>query len=122
MSDRIAVCDETELRTGDRLTFDTNSGMEIALFNVEGEIYAINNHCAHMGGPICKGKVQGALKGEFVGPGQRVREYFSDELAVACPLHGWEYNLETGVHLGDDNIRLPTYDVTVEDGTVYVEL
>lgn len=122
MTERIAVCDETDLEPGDRLNYATDAGIEIALFNVDGTLYAISNRCAHMGGPICQGKVQGALKGEFVEPGRRVREYFADEPAVACPLHGWEYDLETGVHLGVDDIQLPTYNVAVEDGTIYLEL
>ena len=118
--DLVRVCDVAELHDGERRMVEVD-GREVGVLNVEGDYYAIANTCAHMGGPVCEGKVQGALKGEFLGPGKRVNEYFADELAIACPWHGWEYDLATGEHLGDDDIRIPTYDVVVEDGTVFVE-
>lgn len=116
-----AVCPLDELPAGERVAHETADGREIAVLNVEGELFAISNTCAHRGGPICEGKVQGALVGEFVEPGERVEESFADDLAIACPWHGWEYDLATGVHLGDEDIGIPTYDVSVEDGTVYLE-
>jgi len=119
---RLEVCHEGELADGDRRVVETPDGDEIGVLNVDGEYYAISNQCAHMGGPVCKGKVQGALVGEYTGPGERINESFSDDLAIACPWHGWDYDLETGVHLGDDDISLPTYDVVVDDGRIYVEL
>lgn len=121
MTNRVRVCATEELGEGDRRVIEVD-GQEIGVLNVDGELYGISNVCAHMGGPVCKGKVQGTLRGEFLGPGKRVNEYFEDESAIACPLHGWEYDLETGVHLGDDDIRIPTYDVVTEDGYVYVEV
>lgn len=122
MSAREAVCSVEDLGPGDRIRYETATGQEVAVFNFEGEIYAISNTCAHFGGPICKGKVQGTLVGEFQEPGERIKESFSDKPAVACPLHGWEYDLETGVHLGDDSISIPTYETVVEDGTVFVRV
>lgn len=121
MTDRVRVCAAADLEEGDRRLIEVD-GQEIGVLNVDGELYAISNVCAHMGGPVCEGKVQGKLVGEYVGPGKRVEESFSDELAIACPLHGYEYDLETGVHLGVDDISVPTYDVVVEDGDVYVEV
>jgi nitrite reductase/ring-hydroxylating ferredoxin subunit len=41
---------------------------------------------------------------------------------VACPWHGWEYDLLTGKMLADERIRLKRYPVEVRDGTVYVTL
>lgn len=122
MSKRIEVCSIDELQDGDRIIRETPSGIEIAILNVDGEYYAIGNQCAHMGGPVAKGKVQGTLVGEYVEPCERVNEYFAEEPAIACPWHGWEYDLETGVHLGDETIRIPTFDVTVEEGSLFVEL
>lgn len=121
MTERVRVCAVDELGEGDRQIIEAN-GVEIGVLNVDGELHAISNVCAHMGGPVCEGKVQGTLVGEYEGPGKRVNETFSDDLAIACPLHGWEYDLETGVHLGDDDIRIPTYDVVTEDGYIYVEV
>lgn len=121
MSERVHVCAAEDLPVGERRVVE-HGGLEIGVINHEGEYYAISNTCAHMGGPVCKGRVHGALVGEYTGPGERVVEYYSDDPAIACPWHGWEYDLATGVHLGDDDIRLPTFDVVVEDGDLYVEV
>lgn len=121
MSERVRVADESEFGPGERAVVDAN-GVPVAVFNVDGEYYAVQNTCLHQYGPICKGLVQGALEATWEEPGERVEEYFSDRPAVACPWHGWEYDLETGVHLGDDDLALATFDVVVEDGSVFLEL
>lgn len=53
------------------------NGTKIALYNVNGKIYATDAECTHMKGPLCKGKV---LQGRF----------------VQCPWHGATFSLETG--------------------------
>lgn len=121
MNDRVRVGSADDFGPGERRIVECD-GQEIGVLNVDGEYYAVENECAHMGGRVCKGRIGDALEAEFVEPGERVEEYFADEPAITCPLHGWEYDLETGVHLGDDDISIPVYDVVVEDGAVYVEL
>ena len=41
---------------------------------------------------------------------------------LACPWHGWEFDLTTGEMIADERIRLRKYPVEVRDGTVYVTL
>ena len=118
---RVQVCARTDLGTGERETVETDQGT-VAVFNYEGELYAVSNTCLHNGGPICRGSVHEALEREITPPGERDREYFSDRPAVACPWHGWEYYLDTGEHVGDEAIVLPTYEVVVEDNDVFVVL
>lgn len=60
--------------------------------------------------------------GEWDGPGERTRERYADSYAVKCPWHGWEYDIETGQLLRDDQMQVPIFDVTVENGSVYVQL
>ncbi len=48
----------------------------VALANVGGSFYAINNTCLHRGGPLG----QGALEGK----------------TVTCPWHGWQFDVTTG--------------------------
>jgi nitrite reductase/ring-hydroxylating ferredoxin subunit len=117
--DRVRVCDVEELSPGER-TIITVEGHSIGVFNIEGEYFAIENRCAHDDGPVCHGDVRNALVGEYPGPGERVRESFDGEPAVACPWHGWEYDLATGAHLGDDDVSIPTYDVVIENDTLYL--
>ena len=58
-------------------------GITIALFNVSGKFYAIDNKCAHRGGPLGEGELEGNV--------------------VTCPLHGWQYDVTTG-----KNVMLPS--------------
>lgn len=115
---RVAAVDALEEGEGHTVSVD---GTEVAVFRFDGSFYAVSNTCLHDGGPICRGSVHGALAREITPAGERDREYFSDRPAVACPWHGWEYFLDTGEHVGDDDLALPTYDVSVEDGVVFVE-
>ena len=120
MSEGVRVCALDELSPGER-TIISVAGASIGVLNVDGELYAIQNHCPHQHGPVCKGTVRPELKGEFAEPGERVKEYHGERPTIACPWHGWEYDLETGTHLGVDDIALETYDVYVADGTIYID-
>ena len=115
----VASVDELDHRERKIVTIDDRS---IGVFNFDGEYYAAANTCPHEGGPACEGKFQGSLVGEYEGPGKRVREQLSDTPAIACPWHGWEYDLTTGEHLGDPEVVLPTYEVQVTEGTIYVNV
>src|SRR5258708_3634330 len=79
---------------------------QVALFNIDGQLYAINNRCPHARGPLCEGN----LHVEANGP------------AVTCPWHKADFDLRTGEVI-DGPMRTPvhTYAVRVgEDGFVYV--
>ncbi len=67
----------------------------------ESEILAIGNECPHQGGNLCDGWIDGDI--------------------VTCPLHGWEFDLRTGVCMTIPGERVPGYRATVEDGAVYLE-
>lgn len=122
MTDRVYVAEESELQPGERKIVDVD-GLSIGVFNIEGEYYAIENRCVHQGGPVSTGKKQGRVAAEFPGPGERVKEEFDDENpVVACPWHGFEYEIKTGNHVGDPSYSLPTYDVVIESGDVYLEI
>ncbi|MFQ5895764.1 MAG: Rieske (2Fe-2S) protein [Nitrospinota bacterium] len=72
----------------------------MALFNVEGEFYAINAICPHMGGPLSEGKLTGRV--------------------VACPWHGWTFCVDTGLpdHPGGHSVS--AYRVRVEGEDILV--
>jgi len=77
-------------------------GKAIALFNVEGTFYALENTCLHRGGPIGKGTLEGDV--------------------VTCPWHQWQYNVKTGVMEFDSEKRLKTYAVKVEGEDVKIRM
>jgi nitrite reductase/ring-hydroxylating ferredoxin subunit len=76
------------------------SGRPIALFNVDGTFYAIGNTCVHRGGPLGQGMLDG--------------------LSVMCPWHAWSYDITTGLSSVNPDLRVPRYEVKVEDGQVWV--
>ena len=68
---------------------------KIAVFRTaEDEVFAIDDHCPHKGGPLSQGIVHGT--------------------AVTCPLHNWVISLETGKALGADEGAVRTIPVQVE--------
>lgn len=79
-------------------------GLEIAIFKVNGEIFALDNACPHMGGPLGEGEVS-----------QEDSTYI-----VTCPWHGWEFNVCTGVCLNVSDERAKKIKLVVEDGYVYL--
>ena len=122
MSGRIEVCPVEALGEGERRLGETDAGAEIGVFNVGGSYYALLNSCRHQYGPLCEGNVRPDIEAEVPEPGERVTERWSeDEYVIECPWHGWSYRLETGEHTGDADTAVPTFDVTVVDGVLYVE-
>lgn len=122
MTERVAVKEADAFEAGEReiVTVDQQN---FSVLNVDGEYYAVLNKCAHDCGPVGKGTVRPKLVLEESEPGQRERERYDEETpTITCPWHGWSYELETGDHVGVDSISLPTLDVAVEDGMVYLEL
>ncbi|MHB8420135.1 MAG: nitrite reductase small subunit NirD [Myxococcales bacterium] len=77
-------------------------GREVALFQVAGELFAIDNSCPHRGGPLSEGDLSGCV--------------------VYCPLHAWSFDLRTGVSPSNDRTKVATYSVRVVDGTIEVDL
>jgi nitrite reductase/ring-hydroxylating ferredoxin subunit len=81
----------SDLPEGGRLLVKV-AGREIGIFKVDGKIHALLNRCPHRGGQLCKGDVLGFISSERPG------EFQIDLSAkyLACPWHGWEYDIETG--------------------------
>lgn len=93
-------------------------GREIAVFNVDNEYYAVANYCVHQGGPACEGLLSGTVD---VTETEQLT-YDRENEIVACPWHGWEFDITTGKHLARSGYALPTYETEVEDDELYVVL
>lgn len=78
----------------------TINGQELAIFNLNGEVHAVSNHCPHRGAPLHDGYVKGDV--------------------VLCNWHCFDFNLKTGVCETVPELRLPTYEVRVADGKIFV--
>lgn len=78
-------------------------GKEIALFNCEGDYYALGNDCTHVGGPLCEGEITGDR--------------------VVCPWHGSEFSIKTGEAVGPPaEESVVSYPVSIEDGRILIEI
>jgi len=73
---------------------------EVALFNVDGEFYALENSCPHQGGPIADGWMEGPL--------------------VTCPWHGWCFDVRTGKMTLGDFARVTAFAVRRQGEDLYV--
>jgi nitrite reductase/ring-hydroxylating ferredoxin subunit len=122
MSDRIEVAEVSSFPAGESRIVETDGQISIGVFNVDGEYHALLNKCLHQNGPLCEGAVEPELVAEWPGPGHRVTEEYGTEFVVKCPWHGWEYDLESGRLLRDEDIQVPVFETTVDDGTLYIEL
>lgn len=106
---RVHVGHVDDIPPGERAFFDVD-GEEIAVLNIDGEYRAVRNFCPHMEGPLGRGTVT----------------VFEDEEGcpephISCPFHGWEFNLNTGRLVKQDRVTVRTYEVSVEDGDLYVQ-
>jgi nitrite reductase/ring-hydroxylating ferredoxin subunit len=109
---RVVVAPLKEFPPGERKIVNAGS-RSIGVFRVGDRFYAIRNRCPHQGGPLCLGRL--APWARSSGPGD-----FSVDASpslIACPWHGWEYDLETGQSfLGPGEPRVKAYDVSVTRG------
>lgn len=96
-------------------------GTEVVVLKSQDRFYAVANTCLHMGGPVGEGRVMGRVRAVLDDGKKLVREEFDDEAPqIICPWHGWAYDLGSGVFAGDETLCLPTYEVEVREGGVYV--
>lgn len=115
------VTSADELDEGDRMLVELE-GREVAVFNVGGDYYAYTNWCAHQSGPVCEGALSGTWEATFDRKSLKTSmEWCADGEVLTCPWHGWEYDIESGESLSNGS-RLPSHDVTVEDGDVVVSI
>lgn len=101
MSNFVKVASTNDLKPGEGKVVNVN-GTDVALFNVDGEFFAINNTCIHRGGPLGEG--------------------FLEEDVVTCPWHGWRYNVKTGQNAIMPNMHVAKYNVKVEGNDVLVAI
>jgi nitrite reductase (NADH) small subunit len=98
-------------------------GAEIGVFCVGGRFTAFENVCPHMGGPVCQGKiiprVEEAVADDKTSLGLR---FAHNEINVACPWHGYEFDVRTGRHQGNPHLRLRPVKIDVVDGNLVVTI
>jgi 3-phenylpropionate/trans-cinnamate dioxygenase ferredoxin subunit len=102
MGNWLDVASTDELAPGKRRVVDAD-GVAVAVFNLGGEYFAIQDICTHDGGELARGELEGEV--------------------IVCPRHGARFSVKTGSVLGPpayEDIR--TFPVRVVDGRVQVEV
>src|SRR4051794_2513121 len=94
---------------------------EIVVFRRDDRLYALDNTCIHMGGPVGEGLILGKVEAVLSEDKRFLGERFSeDEIHIACPWHGWEYNIETGRCAGNSDWGLTRYQTIQRGDDVFV--
>ncbi|HTF56936.1 MAG TPA: Rieske 2Fe-2S domain-containing protein [Planctomycetota bacterium] len=77
-------------------------GKEIALYNVDGKVYATTNICPHQGGPLAEGILEGT--------------------SIICPWHAWAFDVSTGTSPVNPRMKIDVYPVKVENDDIFVSV
>ena len=74
----------------------------VALFNVEGQFFALDGVCPHQGGPLGTGALTGCI--------------------VTCPWHGWQFDVRTGQSRLNARLVQPAFAVRVEGTRILIDV
>jgi nitrite reductase/ring-hydroxylating ferredoxin subunit len=97
----VKVAKTNEIEPGQARLVDVK-GKQIALFNVDGQFFALDNVCTHEGGPLAEGEISGH--------------------EVTCPWHGATFDIKTGEVLGPPAYEaVARYGVRVTGSDVEIE-
>lgn len=90
-----------DIPLGKSIIVHLENGDEVALFNVDGEIYALDNSCPHMGGPLGKGEVEDSI--------------------VTCPWHCWQFEIPSGCCLNMPGENARKIDIEIVGDDIYLK-
>ena len=102
MPQRIDLCSAADVSPGSALKVETGS-LVLAVFNVDGEYYAMDDLCTHGPGSLSEGYIDGDV--------------------VECNFHNGQFDIKTGEVVSPPcMIPVKTYPATVEGGKVFIEV
>src|SRR5215475_15306336 len=112
---RVVVGRVSDFANGGRKIIDVN-GTSVGVFRIDDDFYALRNRCPHQFGPLCLGTL--ASRPVSDAPGDVTID--AGPPLLACPWHGWEYDLATGQSFmgpGRGNRAARSYEVSVLPGS-----
>ena len=99
---RIKLCAADEVAPGTAIKVEAGD-LVLAVFNVDGAFYVIDDHCTHGPGSLCEGYIDGDV--------------------VECNFHNGQFNIRTGEVVSPPPMEpVKTYPTVVENGDVYIEV
>ena len=100
MSKFFKVAKEGAVPEGEGRAFAVEGRM-VGVYLLDGEYFAINDFCPHMGASLASGYVE--------------------DHAVSCPWHAWRFSVKDGTWLDNPKIKTDSYPVRVEAGMIEVQ-
>ena len=97
----IKLANVNDIPEGKGIIVPAPHGQEIALFKIKGQIYALDNACPHMGGPLGEGEIEGCT--------------------VTCPWHGWQFDIKNGTCVNMPGEEAAAIPITVKDGEIFLK-
>jgi nitrite reductase/ring-hydroxylating ferredoxin subunit len=97
----LAVAEEAKLKQQGGMVVKPK-GLSMLLLFRQGEVFALDDRCAHLGCALAGGKIEG--------------------YTLSCPCHEWRYDIRTGEFLDAPVIKIARYDCRVEGGKVLVKV
>lgn len=101
MANWVQVAKRNELEHGKGKTVWVNE-RDLAIYEYEGEVYALLNKCPHRGGQLADGHI-------------------TENGNVICPLHFWDFDVKTGISRYDNKDRVPTYPARFRGDAIEVD-
>ena len=102
MAARIELCRVADVEPGSALKVESGE-LVVAVFNIDGQFYVINDHCTHGPGSLSEGYIDGDI--------------------IECNFHNGQFNIRTGEVVSPPcMVPVKTYAVIVENGTVCIEV
>jgi nitrite reductase/ring-hydroxylating ferredoxin subunit len=100
MANRVRLCSTEDVAPGTALKVEIGD-LALAVFNIDGAFYVIDDQCTH-------------------GPGSLSEGYIQDDV-VECNFHNGQFNIRTGEVISPPCVvPVRTYPASVEDGEVYI--
>lgn len=112
------VASVDEIPEGDVLGVEID-GIEVAIVNIEGEFYGIQNVCIHRRQRLHTATQERINEDQCITEGPGVID--QEQCTITCPGHDWKFELETGKNPATDK-QMRTFDVTTEGGEIQVEI
>jgi nitrite reductase (NADH) small subunit len=101
MAEFQTVCRAEELPEGESRTVELG-GKLIALFHHDGQYFAIDDVCPHMGTSLGGGYVEDGI--------------------VTCPWHAWRFRLADGAWADNPRLKIGCYPVRLENGVIQIQI
>lgn len=102
MPARIELCRTLDVAPGNALKVESGE-LTVAVFNLDGQFYVIDDHCTHGPGSLSEGTIDGDI--------------------IECNFHNGQFNIRTGeVVSAPCMVPVKAYVVVVEDGKVFIEV